>query len=193
MVCFQAAGCLQSFVDHYFILTHKYNSTTFNSIWSSTMTCARRSNRDMTVSDVGPRVWEPTFAQCRQILEELNSASITLASVDKNFEQYRMQTDNLKHEIYILSKGVSECLQVPSKSAWISNIVNWIQQYWSLCDHREAANSFLRLRDALNLTGDFKDVERISEEVIFFPVVLCDVIAVIYMAYVYMFYNLLCR
>ena len=167
MVCFQAAGCLQSFVEHYFILAHKYNSTIFNSIWSSTMKCVCRSNPDMTISDVGPRVWEPTFVQCWQLLEELSSASITLASVDKNFKQYKMQTDNLKDQIYILSKGVSECLQVPSKSAWISNIVDQIIQYWSLCDHREAAKSFLRLRDALNLTGDFKDVERISEKVIF--------------------------
>ena len=193
MVCFQAARCLQSFVEHYFILAHKYNSTIFNSIWSSTMKCARRSNPDMTISDVGPRVWEPTFAQCQQLLEELNSASITLASVDKKFKQYRMHPNSLICEIDNLSKGVSECLQVPSNSSWIPIIVDWILQYWSLCDHREAANSFLRLRDALNLTGDFKDVEKISEEVIFFPVVLCNVIAVIYMAYVHMFYILLCR
>ena len=154
------------------------------------MKCAHRNNPDMTISDVGPRMWDPTFAQCQQLLEELNSASITLASVDKNLKEYRMEPNKLENELYVLSSGVSKCLQVPSNSAWIRSIVDRIQQYWRLCDHREAANSFLSLRDALNLTGDFRDVEGISKEVIYFSVyyamdVNCDyVTTVIYYAYV---------
>ena len=186
VVCYQTAECLQSFAECFSTLI---NSAIFNSIWS-TMKCAHRSNPDMTISDVGPRMWEPTFAQCQQLLEELNSASITLASVDKNLKEYRMEKNKLENELYVLSSGVSKCLQVPSNFAWIRSIVDRIQQYWRLCDHREAANSFLRLRDALNLTGDFRDVEGISKEVIYFSVyyamdVNCDyVTTVIYYAYV---------
>ena len=147
-------------------MTQLYNSAIFGSTWSKTMGHAFHSNPNMTISDVGPKVWEPAFTQCQQLLEQLHSGSMTLLIVDKRFSQYKGELERLERDLKSLCDGVNACYGRHTDSSWIHQAVTRMKEYWRLCAYREAANSFLKLRDSLKLTkGDFKDVERISKEV----------------------------
>lgn len=141
-----------------------------------------RSHPNIEISDVGSKIWEPVFAQCQQLLEQLYSRSMTLSDVDEYFGQYKKQVQVLEEELRRLFHGVNACCWVNKDPSWIQHAVKRMQEYWRLCAYREAANTFLKLRDTLELTkGDFKDVEKISKDV------------TTYTIYTFMCMLLLCR
>ena len=173
VLLFTTASCLLSFAGMFDVMTKKVNSSIFNDIWCSFMQRASASNPSMTIRDVEGLVWTPTFQGCLNLLRELHSRSMSLANVDKYFKKYENQR-KLESEIKSLFHGINQCLEKEkSDDSWIHSRVFHIQQYWKLRRYRDAANSFLSLRESLGLVeGDFTDVERISKEVCNF---LCSV------------------
>ena len=168
VTCYQASKCLQSFVVQFSILSQKYNSAIFSTIWSMSMKHAYINNRNMTITDIAPQVWKPAFKKCQDLLEKLKDTSITLSDVDSHFEKYKTVPKRLEGDLECLFNGINKCLGVSEDFAWIDSVVAQIHKYWRLCNYRQAAILFLELRDALTLTkGDFRDVERISKEVMF--------------------------
>ena len=165
VICFQSASSLQPFAKQFWIMTRRYNSAIFNSTWSETMSFVHHNNHTMTISDVGPKIWKPAFTQCQKLLDQLKDESLTLSSVDKHFHQYKGKLQTLKGELEHLFQGIT-CCGIDENPRWIHLAVTRIEEYWRLCEYCEAANSFLKLRDSLELTkGNFKDVENISKEV----------------------------
>lgn len=163
VVCFTKASCLLSFAWKFHIMTKKFTSSLFDATWCTTMQTARKSN--VTISDIESHVWKPAFKQCQNLLDQLHSQSMTLADVEKHFKNYGER--ELQNELNVLCCGVSECDQNTNYGkGWIHQRVLRIEEYRKLRNYRDAANTFLKLRDSLKLTkGDFKHVERISEEV----------------------------
>ena len=120
-----------------------------------------------SIDDVGPRIWQPAFEVCQKLLKELQNASITLECVEKMFHVYKEDPKKLKQDLTRLSLGMNTCLEIPKHTLWISATVDQIKNFWRLCNSREAAKTFLKLRDTLKLTrGDFIHVEWISKKVI---------------------------
>ena len=147
-------------------MTQRYNSAMFSIIWSETMTYAHHSNPDMTINDVGLKVWEPAFTQCQQLLEQMHIGSITLSEVHRHFSQYKGEKLRLERELQNLFCGVNACHRECRDSSWIHQTAARMMEYWRLCENLATANSFLKLRNSLELTkGDFKNVERISKDV----------------------------
>ena len=163
VLCFPSARSLKQFAYKFAVMTQEYNSSIFNSIWSKTM----HLKLNVTISDVGPTIWEPVFLNCQQLLEELHSGSMTLSDVDKHFYQYKGEQQRLERELKSLFHGVNKCCEMNEEdSSWIHQAVTRIAEYWRLCTYCEAAHCFLKLRDSLELTrGDFKLVERIFKGV----------------------------
>ena len=48
---------------------------------------------------------------------------------------------------------------------WIDGVINRMYQFWKLSGYTEAAQAFLKIRDALELTGDFELVENVALKV----------------------------
>ena len=159
-------------------MTKEFSSGLFDAIWSTSMKEARANFPKMSVSDIKAKVWTPAFDHCRQLLTELHDLSMTLANVDRHFKCYKKQ--ELENELKVLFDGINKCLCQSLSDNWIRHVVLRIEDYRKLCGYRKAANSFLKLRDSLKLTkGDFKDVERISKEVIIFLLVVLRSIIII--------------
>ena len=162
VICFAKAGTLQSFAWKFDVMTKQVNSSIFDTKWSAIMKMQAR----MSISDIEVQVWTPTFNYCLNLLEQLHNLSMTLADVDRCFATF--SEEQLVHELTILSAGVDMCLMQPHDDRWIRQSVHRVAEYRKLRDYRNAANSFLKLKDSLNLMkGDFRVVKRISKEVNF--------------------------
>ena len=145
-------------------MTCTLNSDVFRSTWKATLQLARTKNPSLGVNHLQSDVWQPALQQCQSLLEELYEQTITLGDVDRLFGMYG--ESGLTTQLKLLFHGVNECTNRQLGDGWILRSVKKITNYRQLCSYRDAANSFLKLRDLLKLSrGNFRDVERISKEV----------------------------
>ena len=109
------------------------------------------------------------------LLAKLESGDMTLLDIDFQFKHvYLNKLDKLEQDLINLQRGLNAIKHASSDSKWIKNVVKNIGQYWDLCDYREAAEAFLKIRNTLKLTGDFALVERVATKVL--VILLCFVI-----------------
>ena len=119
-------------------------------------------NSQLNFHDVKEQVWEPAFLTSCQLLECLRDRSIKLVEVDKLFNE-----DNLATELLNLERGICFLKKTETKptSTWIVPCVQRMEEYRSLCQHASAAHAFLKLKQTLQLTGDFTRVEELAAKV----------------------------
>ena len=164
--CFPTANPLDLILAPFNFLSTKYVNDLFPRIWQDKMKTAVRGNPDLTISDIVTQIWEPTFLQCQQLLDELHSRSIRLSVVDEHFGRYRTCLNDLDRDLTSLCHGVNSCLhKVNARTTWIRGTVQLMQQYWSLCQCASAAETFLELKQSLQLKGDFDVVEALAAKV----------------------------
>ena len=169
--CFQSAHPLDPIKMNYDFMVRHYQNDFFHRIWERTAIRAARATAELTIPDIVTRIWKPAFEECCQLLDSLNNCSITLREVDDRFLRYNIST--LKLHLEQLHKGVEVChgRQPPPRCPpWIDAAVERMQQYWTLSRYAKAAETVLKLRDKLKLTGDFTLMETIAKKVrIIFP------------------------
>ena len=159
---FQSAEPLNTFAEMFYIMTHTYTSDVFRNVWNSVAAKVTR-NSTITIADVYPNIWQLAFFHCQTLLDQLHDQSMTLVDVDRYFKQY--QGLELESQLMNMFQGINACLRQKHSGAWIKSTARRIHDYWDLHSYQVAANTFLQLRSALHLTGDFRNVERLSTEV----------------------------
>ena len=164
VLCFQSAGSLSAFADNFYLMSQKYLSDLFTVGWRAAMNAAvkKSPNSSLTVADIHPKVWKPAFRKCQSLLDELHDRSMKLARIDRSFKKYE---SDLEMQLMNLFAGVNACLGERRSDAWIKGVVHCIHDYWHLCNYPKAASAFLGLKDALNLKGDFRNVEKLATKV----------------------------
>lgn len=161
MICFRAARPLDVFASHFTIMMSK-QSNLFLRPLNKRLKEFVTSDTELTIASISDDVWKPTFDDCRKLLDSLSDKTIKLKEVDRHFKPF---ADQLETQVSNLAAGIGECLQVrPQKKTELA--VLCIRDYWKLCEYRDGADIFLKLREVLKLQGgDFKDVERFSTKV----------------------------
>ena len=166
VVCFRRAHVLISFAWK-FCVFNELSSSLFHDAWILTRREAKCQNPNLSVSDLEQKVWNPAFNHCQAMLKELQTLSITLSNVDKLFWNYK--ENELTVQFKLLDQGISKCVHKNPMITWVQKTVDKITEYRRLCDYSDAANSFLELKKLLKLSGgDFKNVQKISGQVIFY-------------------------
>lgn len=129
------------------------------------MAIATSSKHELTLEDIQPLVWQPSFESCRTLLESLSDLSISIDEVDERFSGQR---NTIETQLQLLSRGVNDCTRTTEKIDHLSidRAILRIRYYWELRQYREGANIFLRIRDTLHLPKEgFSLVEKLSREV----------------------------
>ena len=161
VVCFKQAAPLSNFAQPFCEIGH---SIIFHTAWVARVNLMAE-NAALNIKDLELEVWTPVFKWCQQLLNMLQDLSLKLGEVDAHFKGY--ETKELATQLKILFHGINKCINVQLSDYWIDESVKKIAVYRELCDYRDAANSFLDLRNFLHLSeGDFSDIERISNKVI---------------------------
>ena len=175
-----AARPLDSIVKDFSTLSLKYPSNFFLEVWNSQKVLFTGTN--LRIGDVVVCIWQKAFEICVEHIESLRDRSISVKLVDVLLSSYSSK-DVLEHEIQQLERGVCECdsKEIPNSTwikgvcecvsrtipnqTWIKECVEHMYQYKSLCKHASAASAFLKLKETLELTGDFSVVERLASQV----------------------------
>ena len=162
---FSKATELDSYLLPLWVISRKHHSAIFHMLWK----CQIEKSwtlRSMTLKDVINLIWNPVFKQCTKIVEELFSWTVKLSQVDRIFKQYSLEHGLLACEIKSLCRAVQECSgKTAADLKWIESRIIKMQHYWELCNYQEAAVTFRKIKDSLQLTGDFTLVEAVAAKV----------------------------
>ena len=162
---FKTDKSTSNFIEPFSLMTQKYSSDIFTSIWRAELTsaCACKDNPLTAIGDIHARVWVPSFEACRKLLADLDDQTVSMSDVDEWFVECQ---ETLQVQLMNLHSGVHACLGTDHNGDWIKDRVKCINQYWQFCKCNEAANAFLHLRDVFGLEGgDFTAIERLASEV----------------------------
>ena len=161
--CFTAATVLDPILVKFNFMETKYVNDLFPIIWKNQMKAAVGGKPDFKIGDVVTRIWEPTFLWCQTLLDELRGRSVRLSFIDEHFGIYHTDWDKLERDLTSLCRGVRRCLDKPEESTtWIKEVVQLMQQYWSLRQCTSIAETFVELKQKLQLEGNFDQVEALA-------------------------------
>ena len=167
--CFLAAFPLDPIKVKYDFMVRHYQNDFFHRIWEHTAIRVDRAGTGLTIPDIVTKIWNPAFEECCQILDSLSNCSITLREVDERFLRFNRNIGTIKFHLEQLHRGVEVCHNrkpPPRCPPWIDSAVERMQQYWTLSRYAKAAQTVLKLRDELGLTGDFALMETIAKKVL---------------------------
>ena len=171
VICFPQAKPLEPYLLQFYIFSSKHSSDIFNKFWNNKLTQIHRQIHTITFQQVIDLVWKPVFDQCLQLLDNIHSGALKLSTVDDLFKtNYLTEKRKLNNDLQNLQKASDSCLHKSSDSRWIESAVDRMNQYWDLCNYREAAQAFIKIRDTLKLTGDFSLVEKVARQVFYLTI-----------------------
>ena len=164
---FPTAAPLETFMKSFWIMTQECSSKIFIDFWHRRVaTVVQNRSTDLALCDIEKELWTPVFDQCEELLDKLKDYSLSLQMVDQVFKG-QPDIPGIIRQLY---RGVEKCrkgrnLKNLKTFKWMERVIVRMNQYWKLCSFAKAADAFLRIRDALKLTGDFELVERVASEV----------------------------
>ena len=162
VLCFPEASLLEVCMEGVWIMTVEFKCSIFREYWNARSKSVVHNN--FSLVDVITEVWRPVFSQCEKLLASLIDCSISLTVVNQLFHQ--MSRELIEYNIRQLQRGVEWCRGRKNVDfTWIGGVINRMNHFWRLSGYTDAAQSFLKIRDALELTGDFQLVENVALQV----------------------------
>lgn len=160
---------LESMLDDYICLAQTHVSTIFDYVWNDKIKDISVEST-LAVADIQTKLWEPVISICAELLMTLQQCTITLLVVDKYFSQYKRNKESLLKNLTNLFYGLSMCkyhtgFEGEEGVQQIKKGVDLMQQYWSLYSYADAAQICLKLKEELQLEGDFQIVELLAKQV----------------------------
>ncbi|XP_066836382.1 E3 ubiquitin-protein ligase RNF213 isoform X3 [Anser cygnoides] len=110
----------------------------------------------LDLDDVFSHLISPCFMSYKRLYEDLRSGSLTLSAVDTIFQEFRNHSEIIKTELRIICK-----LQPGEERDWVDQRFQQIQQYHEMHLTLDAAKIIARVKENLNLYGDFSILENL--------------------------------
>ena len=165
VVSFPNAKPLECCYKHFYVM---HPNDIFNRFWCEKLSQVAKEKKALSFQQVVDNVWKPVFDQCVKLLGELKSGKLKLSDVDSLFKESYSSDQNslnsLRQDLCNLHVAIHNN-QSSDDFERIESVVCHIGQYWNLCNYHEAAKAFIKIRDMLNLTGDFTLVEEVIRRV----------------------------
>ena len=162
---FSDAEPLEPFLKQFWFMTQESKCDIFIKFLNERLAALVKDKCTLSMNDVMPKVWTPVFAWCEQVLEQLMDFSIPLLMVNDLF--HGKDNGLIGRNIKQLQKGVEWCRSRRDVKdfGWIERVIDRMNQFWKLSGYTDAAQAFLKIRNKLELTGDFKLVENVALQV----------------------------
>ena len=172
--CFNLGEDVEEMLDEFHVLMEVVKPDLICKLWETAIENqfkalhAGKKSQGLTFREIHRNIWRPIYQECEDTIEQLSNLHLPLHKVKDYYFPYKTEA-KLQEELTNLSDAINTCRrskgQVVSKNLWIQDAASRIFTYKQLCQCRGAAETFLKLRDTLDLTGDFAVVEALSKAV----------------------------
>lgn len=113
-----------------------------------------------TTSVIHDEIYQPAFADYKNIYGHLKSGQITLKDVNQLFDAFKGNYEELTKELNIMSR-----VDKATDTQWIHSRVQQIEQYHELHLAVASAEIITMVKETLGLQGDFSILETLREVV----------------------------
>ena len=137
-------------------------SRIFSKLWGKY--CGKTQEHPVTLDSIKQSICDPLIKELMSVTREFISGDIILKDVMKYLEMFNNDYEKLGKELEELLKIFPD----PQKSraaskTQLSGNIQKARDYQGLFQANLAAKAIIELRDTVGLTGNFDEVERISE------------------------------
>ncbi|XP_015735182.1 E3 ubiquitin-protein ligase RNF213 isoform X2 [Coturnix japonica] len=142
------------------------DSLIFQQFWEEAALKAKEENGISDEEEVLPvsmdldRVFDdlisPCFKNYERLYDDLRSGSLTLAAVDRIFQDFTDHPEDIKAELNTICK-----LQPEESKRWVDRRFQQIQQYHEMHLTFDAAKIIANVKESLKLSGDFSVLENL--------------------------------
>ena len=161
--CLKSTLHLRKYFKDFHVLTVEHGTDLFLKFWRERIEEKRKYGRDLVV--LIEQVWQSTIQHCESVLLSLHNGTMKTTVIE---ELFREKDDIcIQQEITKLFHGFNKCRQKSDNDSWIEKVVKRIVIHRSLQQYSETAKHFLLLKECLNLTGEFREVKLLSDQVNF--------------------------
>ena len=122
------------------------------------------AQKSISVAVVSEQIWPNAYSRIQELMDSLHKRTIKLSTVDGYLAVYESEAD-LDRIMRELHTALNGCLECEGDDKWIPAVVKNIAQYRTLKRYEKVAETFLSLKDKMNLTGDFKEVKTLAHKV----------------------------
>ena len=182
-VCFSIPELENEMVDNFIICGKHTNNGAINKVfkycWDQQIELSAISTvKDVSFNTVFIKVWKPTISQCQLLLHNLKCKTVTLEEVEKLY-----QIDNFPSQLSALCNAMRHCYPESEESitppdGWVPQTVSHIALYLEIANNpkcTEAAKLILKVQTSLKLQGDFKLIEDLAKNVIYYHIhIFCN-------------------
>ncbi|XP_062447391.1 E3 ubiquitin-protein ligase RNF213 isoform X2 [Rhea pennata] len=100
----------------------------------------------------------PCFESYERLYDDLRSGSLTLSAVDKIFQEFTNNSEDIKTELNTICE-----LRPGEERDWVDQRLQQIQQYHELHLTFDAAKIIANVKESLKLSGDFSILEKLLD------------------------------
>lgn len=117
----------------------------------------------LTLSDVCHEVWKPCVNGFRQLGQRIADSSVTFEELDRTLERVGDQGCGtlIRKELELMERILTNVKG--QQSGWAKQRHRQIQQYRQLHDASESACVILKIRERLQLSGDFDQIHCLTQ------------------------------
>ena len=146
-------------LNNFIIFGKKYHSKWFDSRWEEQVNCFAPTDADKTFDCIYENVWRPTISNCLSFLNRMCTKSLPLSDIKTLATQY------LYIQLEPLCLAMQKCYKTEvsfhQPNQWIREVIKHIEIYQNFVnnpEHISALKFCLKLKESLQLKGDFSDI-----------------------------------
>lgn len=122
----------------------------------------------VTLTQIYEIIWQPLITEFSQLGVSMANASITFKELDEVLMESGDQGDGkrMKKELSLMSEILCESASFKPEENWVEQRLTQIQEYRQVHEAAAAASAMLKIAEKMKLSGNFAEIETLSQLVI---------------------------
>ena len=136
-------------------------SKIFRSLWQEA--CKNADGNTVTMDIIMSSVWVPVYRDVKCMKEDFFSGKVKIKQVDKYLEMMNNNLEELEAEFKLLMTSFQEAGGMLNDQQLLNRRVRQVMDYAKLFDANRAAETMMRFKEGMKLTGNFREVKDIAQ------------------------------
>lgn len=122
----------------------------------------------VTLTQICENIWKPLLTEFCQLGVSFANADMTFKQLDQVLVESGDQGDGklMRKELSLMSETLSESGRLKPEENWVDLRLGQIQEYRQLHEAAAAASAMLRIAEKMKLSGNFTEIDTLSQLVI---------------------------